>query len=513
MNIRTLEKDIQIVSADSMQGRAPGTIGETRTLAYLEKRMKAIGLEPAFGESYFQAVSLVKIQSEVETPVRIYRAGKEMEMKNGIDISLSSPTLAQNVSLDKSELVFVGFGADAPENQWNDFEGIDVAGKTIVVLVNDPGFYTQDSTLFKGNTMTYYGRWRYKYEEAERKGAAGCIIVHEEAAAGYPWSVASRRGLEPEYYLKANAVKPHVCNTQGWITREAAEKLFAFCGFNYDSLKQQAQKRGFKAVPLQSTVSVHIKNRWEECTSHNVAGYIKGASRPDESIVYAAHWDHLGIGKPVNGDSIYNGASDNAAAMAWLLSIAEEFAAQKKKPERSVLFFIPTAEESGLLGSEYYVKQPIFPIEKTVACINSDVILFLGKFSDVTVTGLGHSELDEYLSAEARKQDRYIANDPNPENGMFFRSDQLPFLQAGIPCIFAKGYSNQRQLGKEKTQQKINEYWKSIYHKPQDEYIPERDNLEGLFEDTQLLYSVGKRLANEKTFPKWYKSSEFYRER
>lgn len=513
MDINTLEKDIQVLSSDSMEGRAPCSIGETRTLAYLEKRMQEIGLQPAFNESYFQEVPLVKVFSKVENTISLSNKGKNTEMENGTDISIWSPLLDPEISLQKNELIFVGFGIDAPENQWNDFDETDVTGKTIVVLVNDPGFYTQDSTFFKGNTMTYYGRWRYKFEEAERKGAAGCIIVHEEAAAGYPWAVASRRSAEPEYYLKSQISQPHHCKIQGWMSRETAEKLFALSGLNYDLLKQEALKKTFKAVPLHTSLSVTLKNTWEECASHNVGGYIKGSARSDESIIYVGHWDHLGIGKTVEGDSIYNGASDNAAAMAWVLSIAEEFAAQKKKPERSVLFFIPTAEEPGLFGSEYYVNHPVFPIEKTVACINSDVILFLGKFKDVTITGMGHSELDEYVRLEALKQNRYIANDPNPENGMFFRSDQLPFLKAGVPCIFAKGYSEQRELGKEKTHEKINEYWKTIYHKPQDEYVPERDNLEGLFEDAQLFYSIGNRLANEKTFPKWNKSSEFYKER
>lgn len=512
MSRSTLQKDVEIFASDSMEGRAPCTVGETRTIGYLQKRMKEIGLDPAFGDNYFQKVPLVQILSTVPNPVIINDGHGALNFTNGKEISLWSPSLAPEISLAGNDMLFLGFGTDSPENDWNDFDNVDVAGKTIMVLVNDPGFFTQDSTLFNGKSMTYYGRWTYKFEEAERKGAAGCIIVHDEKAAGYPWAVPSSHATHPEYYLNEASLRGLHCKIRGWITQSSARTILSRSGFDYDSLKTAATKRNFVPVSLGARLNVTVRNSWQECTSHNVAGVLKGKSAPDEAIVYVAHWDHLGIGQPVTGDSIYNGASDNAAAMAWLLAIAEEFTA-RPATRRSVLFFIPTAEEAGLLGTYHYVKNPVFPMEKTVVGFNSDVILMLGKFCDVTVTGLGHSELDEYLKTEAAKQNRYVADDPNPENGMFFRSDQLPFLKQGVPFLFAKGYTHQRRLGKKATSQKISDYWKTIYHKPSDEFVPGRDQLDGLFEDAQLLFSIGYRIANENTYPKWYATSEFYKDR
>lgn len=507
-----LANDIGVLSADSLEGRAPCTAGEKRTIDYLQSRMQNIGLEPAFNNSYFQEVPLVKILSETSAPIVINDKQGSRSFTNGNGISLWSPMLVPEISLTDNEIIFMGFGIDAPENDWNDFSNIDVSGKTIMVLVNDPGFFTQDSTLFNGKNMTYYGRWTYKFEEAERHGAAGCIIVHEDEASGYPWAVPASHSANPEYYLKNHSLRDMKCKVRGWISQSSARTLLTRSGYDYDSLKSAALKKNFTPVCLDAKLNVNLRNSWEECTSHNVAGLIKGKTAPDEAIVYVAHWDHLGTGRPLDGDSIYNGASDNAAAMAWLLAIAEEFKANPQT-ERSVLFFIPTAEEASLLGTYHYVEHPVFPMEKTVAGFNSDVILLLGKFNDVTVTGLGHSELDEYLKTEAAKQNRYVANDPNPENGMFFRSDQLPFLKKGVPFLFAKGYTHQRELGKEATLQRINDYWKNVYHKPSDEFIPERDKLDGLLEDAQLFFSIGYRIANEKTYPQWYSTSEFHKER
>lgn len=512
MSLAMLADDLEILATDSMEGRAPCTIGGERTVRYLQSRMEEIGLEPAFGQSYLQEVPLVKILPNASEPVVVRDRQGELRFTNEAEISLWSPMLAPEISLTDNELVFVGFGIVAPENDWNDFRQIDVTGKTIIVLVNDPGFFTQDPTLFNGKSMTYYGRWTYKFEEAERQGAAGCIIVHEEEASGYPWAVPARHSTDPEYYLYDEALSDKHCKVRGWISQSAARTLLARSGYDYDSLKRAAVTQEFTPVPLQAQLSVRLRNTWETCTSHNVAGMLKGKTAPDEAIVYVAHWDHLGIGRPYDGDSIYNGASDNAAAVAGLLAIAEEFKVQPET-ERSLLFLIPTAEESSLLGSYHYVEHPVFPMEKTVAGFNSDVILLLGQFNDVTVTGLGHSELDDYLKTAALRQGRYMAKDPNPENGMFFRSDQLPFMKKGVPFLFAKGYIDQRELGKEATLQIIADYWKHIYHKPSDEFVPERDKLEGLLEDAQLFFHIGYRIANEKTYPKWYKTSEFYQER
>lgn len=511
--IAGLEKDIMVLASDSLEGRAPFSPGEKRTLAYLQQRMKQIGLKPAFNGSYLQEVPLAEITSYLPKSILFKSKDKKLDIEVGVDLSGWSPMLKQDVTINNSELVFTGFGISAPEIEWNDFEGIDLTGKTIVVLVNDPGFFTQDSTLFNGNAMTFYGRWPYKYLEANLQGAEGCIIVHEDKAAGYPWAVVNRDAVNSNFFLNNEALANQTTRFNGWITENAAIDLFSICGLDYEQLKATACEKGFRPIPMGVTYSVDVKNTWTLSNSYNVGGAIEGSKRPHEALVYEAHWDHLGIGPVVDGDSIYNGASDNAAAIAWMFSIAEAFMANNATPERSILFFSPTAEEAGMLGSQHYVDNPVFTHENTVACFNSDVIMFLGKFKDVTVTGLGHSELDDYLVQEAKKQDRYVCNDPNPENGMFFRSDQLPFLRAGIPALFAKGYSHQVDLGQEETLRRVDEYWRTTYHKPADEYNANIHNLEGLLEDAVLFYNLGNRIANETFFPKWRESSEFFVDR
>lgn len=508
-NNKDLAKDIMVLSADSLQGRAPFTIGETRTVSYLEKRMKEIGLEPVFEGKYTQAVPMVELTSFIPDNFTIQTPKGKVVLKSGVDYTARCPILMEEIKINSSEVVFSGFGVNAPDKGWNDFEGVDVKGKTIIVLVNDPDFYTGDTSLFKGKAMTYQGRWRYKFEEAERQGATACFVVHEEKAAGYPWEVSSLRTNKSDYNIDDDRLLNPKCMITGWITKDAAVKLFSSCNMDYEAMKVKASEKGFRSMSMDAKYDIAIKNTWIKSASSNVAGFIKGTERPDEVVVYCAHWDHLGVGPVVNGDSIYNGASDNAAAMSWMLSIAKAFKTGNA-PKRSVLFLAPTAEEAGLIGSTYFVDNSPFDMSKTVACINNDVILFIGKFKDVTVTGYGHSELDNYIAEEAKKQNRYVCADPNPENGMFFRSDQLPFLKVGVPSIFAKGYSEQLELGKEKTQQKIDEYWRKIYHKQSDNFYPETDNLDGLCQDAQLFYSVGNRLANESTFPKWNKQSEFY---
>jgi Predicted aminopeptidases len=506
-----LSKDISVLASDSLQGRGLCSIGETRTLNYLQSRMKELGLEPAFGTSYLQRVPLVKISSSVENDLVINSSNSKQLALPQSSYTAWSSALQQKIAVSKSEIIFVGFGIDAPEYKWNDFEGLDVRGKTIVVLVNDPGYYTHDSSMFQGNAMTYYGRWRYKFEEAERMGAAACFIVHEDGPAGYPWSVVNRHNNTAAYFLDDSTLSHVRCLVQGWFTVDAARQLFVNQGYNFDSLKKQAIGRSFKPVDLGCSLTINMSNSWAKCSSYNVGGVIRGRISPEENIVYSGHWDHLGIGPVVDGDSIYNGASDNAAAIAWMFSIAKAFQHLPQSPDKSVLFLIPTAEESGMLGSDYYVQHPAFPMDSTIACLNTDVTLFLGRFKDVTVTGLGYSQLDSLLAFEAAKQGRYVCGDPNPENGMFYRSDQLPFLKAGVPALFAKGYSDQRKLGKKRTMAKIETYWKSTYHKPSDEFVPSRDNLDGLVEDSKLFFKVGLRILDEKNFPKWNKGSEFYR--
>ncbi|MBP8644247.1 MAG: M28 family peptidase [Bacteroidales bacterium] len=504
-------QDIMALSSDSLLGRAPFTVGEERTVAYLQKRMAELKLTPAFEGSYIQSVPMVSITTMVPNTVDFTTPKGALKLKTDEEICLWSPTIKPNIKISSADLVFAGFGIDAPEYEWNDFAGLNVSGKIIVVLVNDPGFYTHDSLLFTGNAMTYYGRWRYKFEEAERKGALGCLIVHEDAAAGYPWAVAGSKSNTPILYMDSPELNNSRCVLNGWITLDAVRKLMGKCGYSYDSLKQLAVNRGFKPVGLKACLSLTMENRQTKSASKNVAGYIAGSKNPEEFIVYTAHWDHLGIGKAVDGDSIYNGASDNAAGIAWMLSIAKAFQNSGERPERSVLFLSPTAEESGLFGSTYFVQHPPQEVGRMVACFNYDVALFLGKFSDVTITGPGHSNLDSLLRLAAKSQNRYVISDPNPEIGMIYRSDQLPFLKAGIPSMFAKGCIHQTELGKEKTQELINKYWLNTYHKPSDEFDPTRDNLDGLVEDARLFYDMGNRLTSWNQYPKMSRTSEFYK--
>lgn len=513
INGHKIAADLEVLASDSLLGRAPLTLGEERTISYLKSRMASIGLEPAFGNSFLQKVPLVELTTSLPGKMSLRLPKGTIDLITGVDYTAWSQTLDSVIAINRSQLVFAGFGINAPEWGWNDFEGADLRGKTLVVLVNDPGFVTNDSTLFKGRNMTYYGRWRYKFEEAERQGALGCLIVHENDAAGYPWGVVNGRTNRPDFFLDDQTLLTRKCKLQGWLTLSAAKVLFETVGFDYDQLKILSAQKGFRPIELNAFYSIQMKNSWKKSESHNVAGYIKGTKYPNESIVYCAHWDHLGVGKPIDGDSIYNGASDNAAAVAWMLAIAEAYKSAGKTPERSVVFFSPTAEEAGMLGSEYFVANPPLPIEKTVACFNNDVILMIGRFSDVTVTGLGHSELDHLLGQEAQKQGRYICSDPNPENGMFFRSDQLPFLKAGIPSLFAKGYSHQTELGKEKTQELIDRYWAQTYHKPSDQFKAGEHSLEGLVQDARLFFGLGWQLANGRKWPAWNSNSEFYKVR
>jgi Zn-dependent M28 family amino/carboxypeptidase len=508
---KNLEGDILTISADSMLGRAPFTIGEERATSYIAGRMKEIGLSPVFDSSYFQDVPMVSITSELPSSIDFKVNGSNFSLKVDDDICLWSPTVKKEVAITNSPLVFAGFGINAPEYGWNDYADLDVKGKIVVVLVNDPGYYLKDSSMFTGYAMTYYGRWRYKFEEAERQGALGCIIVHEDGPAGYPWAVAGSKSNSPILYLDSKELENPTCKLNGWITLSAARKLFDEVGLNYDEIKQRAITKEFKPLALNASLNLKIRNKVERSLSKNVAGYIKGAENPDEFIVYTAHWDHLGVGKPVNGDSIYNGASDNAAAVAWMLSIAELYQNSTNKPKRSVVFLAPTAEESGLFGSEYFTKNCPFDISNALACFNYDVVLFIGHFKDVTVTGYGHSNLDSLLEVVAKRHNRYVDLDPNPENGMFYRSDQLPFLKAGVPSMFAKGYTHQVDLGREKTLERINSYWQNTYHKPCDEFNPEKDNLDGLVDDVILFYEVGDAIAGTDFKPEFSKKSEFFR--
>jgi Zn-dependent M28 family amino/carboxypeptidase len=507
---RDIGEHIRVLASDEFQGRKPFTVGEEKTTAYLAAEFKKLGLQPGPGGSYFQPVPLVEITGTPASTMQITGAsGQPITLNYGQDYVAFTEREQPKVSLQNSPLVFAGYGIVAPEYGWNDYAGLDVKGKTVVVFVNDPGFESGDSTLFKGNTMTYYGRWTYKYEEATRQGAAGVLIVHDTKPAAYPWSVVQSSWSGAKLYPQTadkGASKPAV---EGWLQLDAAKRLFQAAGLNYDDAFRAAHQKGFKAQPLgKLAVSTSIQNKLRRTESKNVVAVLPGTARPDEYILYTAHWDHLGIGPVVNGDSIYNGAVDNASGTAALLSIAKGFVQAKEKPQRSVAFLAVTGEEQGLLGSAYYAAHPLFALNKTVANLNMDALSSYGPMKDLTVVGYGQSELDEYARTAAKEQGRYVAPDPTPEQGSFFRSDHFSLAHVGVPALYAGGRSEHSTKGKDYTAKLREEYRSKHYHQPSDEYRPDMD-FSGMEQDARLLFRVGQRLAGETTFPQWKAGSEF----
>ena len=501
----TYVQHLKILSSDAFQGRKPFTPGEDSTANYLINEIKKIGLAPANGNSFIQEVPLVEIHGHPS-------ATMELSGDQPISLALREQYVAftqrteKEIQLTESELVFCGYGIVAPEYGWNDYEGLDMKGKTALVLVNDPGLGSEDSTFFKGSTMTYYGRWTYKYEEAARQGAAAVMIIHETNMAGYPWAVVQGAGSGAKLNLKSLGYTP--CEMQGWISLDAAKEIFSKAGQDLSALMKSARQPGFKAVPLPYKVNATLQNDIRENTSRNVIAMIPGTEQKDEYILFSAHWDHLGIGAVVNGDSIYNGARDNATGTAALLTIAG--AMQKAGPfKRSVVFLWVTAEEQGLLGSAYYAANPIFPPAKTVANINIDGMAAYGEMNDLSIIGYGQSEMEDIAARWAKKQDRYVLPDQEPEKGYFFRSDHFNFARIGIPALYAHGSYDHRTKGKEYAKAKSDEYRTTAYHLPQDEYDPVKFELGGIMQDATLFMNVAMDLANQNVWPAWKPGSEF----
>jgi len=506
MDTLSINRHLSTLASDSFMGRKPFTEGEEKTIQYLQSELKAMGVAPGNGNSYFQNVPLVEITGVQSEEMIVTTEEGSLQFKTNQDVVVYTERPDAYTEIKDSELVYAGYGIVAPEYDWNDYDGLDVKGKTVVVLVNDPGFSSEDSTFFKGETMTYYGRWTYKYEEAARQGAAGVLIVHETVPAGYPWLVVQSSWTGAKLNLDAEN-PPYKCAIQGWITRQTAVQLFQAAGIeNYSAM---AKDKEFKPVPLGLKASVSVTNQVKRDISKNVVGMVKGSKRPNEYIIYSAHWDHIGVGEPIDGDSIYNGALDNASGTTGLLMIAEQFAKPENQPERSVVFLFVTAEEQGLLGSAYYAQEPIFPPNLTVANINMDGLPAYGEMKDLTITGYGQSELDEYAKVEAQKQGRYVIPDPDPGKGYFFRSDHFNFAKVGIPALYASGSYEHMTKGKDFIAEKTEEYLTIRYHQPQDNYEPDQWDLKGIAQDATLLFKVGYRLANEDYFPQWNEGSEF----
>ncbi|HET7175913.1 MAG TPA: M28 family peptidase [Gammaproteobacteria bacterium] len=501
-NIRTT---IKTLSSDEFGGRAPGSPGEKLSTDYISGKFKEYGLEPADHGSYLQEVPLKQITADPHTVLRIGGGTTPLTLAYGSEMVVSTPRPEATISLKDVPLVFAGFGIVAPEYNWNDYAGLDVKGKIVVVLVNDPGYPDGDPNLFEGKAMTYYGRWTYKYEEAARQGAAGIIIVHETGPAGYPWEVVQGSWSGPlEELDPGQAYQPAI---QGWITHDAAELLFADAGLKLDELEKASQLRGFKGVPMKLTGSIVLHNTVHDIVSHNVVGLLKGASRPSEAVIYTAHWDHLGE-HVVNGKTeIFHGAVDNASGIAGLLELARAYGTGPK-PARSVLFIATTCEEQGLLGARYYAAHPLIPLRDTVADFNMDVMDTFGKTHDVTVRGHFMSQLEDELSTEAKTLDLKVLPDSQPEKGYYFRADHFEFAKAGVPALSIAlgtdyvGHTPDWGLAQQQG------YVSQRYHKPADVYDPSWD-LSGMVQQLDLLYLTGRDLAESDAWPAWNPGGPF----
>jgi Zn-dependent M28 family amino/carboxypeptidase len=498
------ERHIVTLASDEFEGRKPGTAGERKTVDYLVAEFKKLGLQPGNRGAWTQEVPIVEITAGSDAELKLGDAA----LAYGKDMVIWTKRVAPEVTLADSPLVFVGHGVVAPEAGWNDYAGVDMRGKTAVILINDPGFATGDEKLFRGRAMTYYGRWTYKFEEAARQGAAAAIIIHDDEPAAYPWDTVQNSWMGPQLDTASPDGNAGRIAIEGWVTRAAGDALLQANGLSYADLVKAASRPGFKPIELRQRASGSLRNAIRRASSSNVLAMIPGSKRPDEVVVYMAHWDHLGRSLGRSGDNIFNGALDNASGTAGLLAIAKAFAESPRRPERSVVFLGLTLEESGLLGSAYYASNPVFPLRKTVAALNMDAMSWGGPTRDVSVIGFGASQLEEYLAVAAKTQDRVLRVEPTPEKGFFYRSDHFNFAKVGVPALYFKMGVEDREKGVEWARAKQAEYTLRDYHKPSDEWRPGTD-LRGSLEDLALLHVVGARLAREKRFPNWYPSSEF----
>ncbi|MCC2616833.1 M28 family metallopeptidase [Aestuariibacter halophilus] len=493
------------LSSDEFEGRLPTTEGEKKTLDYLVSNFKAMGLEPGNGDSYLQAVELMEITADPDMTLTL--GNQKLTYKE--NMVASTKREQQTVSLNDSELVFVGYGVNAPEYGWNDYEGLDVEGKTVVILVNDPGFENPDSGKFQGTTMTYYGRWSYKYEEASRQGAAGALIVHETAPASYGWSVVANSWSGPQYSLVTDNGNADRVAVEGWISLDAAQTLFKDAGLDFAAEKAKALQGPYHQS-LSQTASITVNSQLKKSVSYNVLATLPGSERPDEHIIYTAHWDHLGRDTSKEGDQIYNGAHDNATGTAAALVMADSFAKLAQRPARSVTFLVVTAEEQGLLGSLYYAEHPVIALDKTVANINMDAMNILGRTKDISVIGMGKSELEKYLASAAEQQGRYLTQEDRPEAGYYYRSDHFSFAKKGVPALYAKGGKEPIDDATATYRKRTGLVQRGCYHQVCDQYREHWD-FGGIVEDTQLLFDVGYHIANDEHWPEWSQTSEFQR--
>lgn len=505
---------VKTLASDEFEGRAPGSHGEQLSVEYIRDQMQRIGLQPGNGDSWFQEVPMTETLADPSTVLTLQHGDTRRTLAFGSDMVVGTRSGQPEVKIDASDMVFVGYGVDAPEQDWNDYAGQDWKGKTVVMFVNDPGFHADDARLFEGKRMTYYGRWTYKFEEAARKGAAAALIVHDTAGASYGWDVVRSSWGGAQYDLPVAEDKEPRLQAQGWLSAEAARQLFAGAGLDLDKAYRDAGRRGFKPVPLHTTLSLDLKSSIAEKKSRNVVGVLPGASRADEAVLYMAHWDHLGRHEgqahdAQAGDDIYNGAVDNATGVAGILEIADAMVHQQPAPQRSVVFLAVTLEESGLLGSQYYVNHPTFPLDKIAGVINIDAMSVNGRTRDMTVTGYGSSELEDILKPLAKEQNRTLHAESAVQSGFYFRSDHFNFAKAGVPALYAGGGRDLLEGGIDAGRKVAEAYARERYHSPRDEYDAATWKLDGTMQDLELLYGVGRELAGGDGWPNWYEGNPF----
>ncbi|GHS85156.1 hypothetical protein FACS1894201_04570 [Bacteroidia bacterium] len=500
---RSVTKEL---SDDKFGGRKPLSVHEAPTLNYIANQFKQYGLQPINGNSYFQKVPMLSVATHIQGDgIPLKGAKGTLKLKNVDDIVIWTLRAEKQIKLTDVPLVFAGFGINAPDYGWNDYEGLDVKGKIVVVFVNDPGFY--NDSLFRGKNMTYYGRWTYKFEEAGRQGAAGVLIIHDTELASYDWSVVQNGRNSAVLSLYSETGNKELAPIQGWISNSAAARLFLIAGTSLDNALAAAKQKGFKGFPLNLKTSIETINDVTIGESANVVGILPGTDLKDEYIIYSAHWDHLGIGIPLDGDSIYNGADDNASGVAALVLLARRFHQLPQRPRRSILFFAPTGEESGLLGSAYYAAHPLVPHSKTVINLNMDGYGDKMRTHDIILAAAGQSETDIYVQDAAAAQGRVVIPATSNTSGGYFRSDHYNFAKAGVPVVIAKGgrnYVNPKAVEEHRLLYK----GKSTYHQPTDEYHDWWD-VSCSLEDIYLLFGIGLRLANDGYFPKWNTGMEY----
>ena len=506
----TMKDVTRELSLDSYEGRAPGSVGEEKTVAYLISKYKAAGLEPGNNGSWTQDVPLIEITAKNVSALTIAdRSGKAMSFAYGNEYVIGSYRETPKTDIKQSEMVFVGHGIVAPEKGWNDYAGVDVKGKTVVVMVNDPDFENEGlDGPFGGKAMTYYGRWTYKYEEAARQGAAAVLIIHDTAPAAYGWNVVNSSWTGTQFLAQSKDGGKSQTKANGWIQKSVAKEIFAAAGQNLDKQMAAAKQKGFKAVTLNLSASMNFENDIARKASKNVIGVMKGTKRPDEYVLYTAHWDHLGrCTAAADGDDICNGAVDNATGTAALVALAEGFA-KAGAPERSVVFLAVTAEESGLLGSKFYAENPIFPLSQTVGGVNMDAFSMSGPAKNLTVIGKGKSQLDLYLEAAAKSEGRTPESEPTPEKGFYYRSDHFSFAKLGVPMVYFEGGDDLVTGGKAAAMAAAEDYEKNRYHAPGDEF-DEKWDWSGVMSDLKLYYRIGRMLAMTDAWPNWNDGDEF----